>query len=798
MPKRYASVCLACMALAFSLLFAPIASYAKNFELKRVVLPKPIYQTIPKNLNTSEIVVKFKEGTNQPKFSNNGFASSTSEWDNLNKIISFKGKPLPIKQHFKQSKEELDEMRQIGMKRSGIQLPDLSLYNRIDLDESMTDDEKLTKINALNKLDIVETAYFPPQPELATISNTEETQVTPDFESGQYYLESAPTGVDAKYAWGVPGGRGENIKVVDIEGNWIETHEDLHGGVDNFHIAGSVINDAGWWNHGTDVLGEIAADSNTFGVTGIAFGVDLGTVSIGSMTTASAINTAVNNSDTGDVILIELHAPGPHYDYESRDDQQGYVCMEYWQENFDAILQATAMGRIIVEAAGNGAEDFDNAIIYGSLFDPSYRFSGAIIVGASSAEHVPASFTNYGQRVDVHGFGTWDVYSLGYGDLYGSSVDNYYTSSFAGTSSASPIITGSCAVLQGVNKANHGRVLDHNEIRTLLTDYSTPQSASSKHIGPLPDLKGAVDQIMGISFVADTTFGWAPLDVQFSASSGLSVDSWKWDFGDGDSAFTQSPLHSYSGKGIYSVGAEIDAAGDIRQLTKSNYIVSLADTIRAESVIAAPGENVELFISLNNTVPVSSIEIPIEYPGDIPMTFDSFSTIGCRTDYFEEQGFIQLDPFNKRFTVLLVASNSYTSPDLPSGDGPILKLNFTTSLTSNIGDSASIITDGYNTNRPKVESQFGNYDVKFSNGAITISCCTGIRGNVDGDALDIINISDIVYLINYSFGSPPGAEPPCFEEADVDASGALNISDLVYLISYSFDNPSGPAPLNCY
>ncbi len=797
MPKRYAAVCFACMAFAFSLLFVPNASYAKNYELKRVVLPKPFYQSIPQNLNTSEIVVKFKEGISQPKLSNNGFASSSSEWNTFNNILSFNGKVLPIKQHFKESKEKLDEMRQIGMQRSGIQLPDLSLYNRIDLDESMTDDEILTKINGINALDIVEIAYFPPIPEIATMSITDASQATPNFETGQYYLEAAPTGVDAKYAWGVPGGRGENIKVVDIEGNWIQTHEDLHGGVEDFHIAGNVIDDAGWWNHGTAVLGEIAADSNSFGVTGISFGVDLGTVSIGSMSTASAINTAVNNSDTGDVILIELHAPGPRYD-TARADQKGYVCMEYWQENFDAILQASAMGRIVVEAAGNGAEDFDD-VIYGLLFDPSFRFSGAIIVGASSAEHVPASFTNYGQRVDVHAFGTWDVYSLGYGDLFGSNNNNFYTSSFAGTSSASPIITGSCAVLQGVNKANHGRVLDHNEIRTLLTDYSTPQTASSKHIGPLPDLKGAVDQIMGISFVADTTFGWTPLNVQFSASSGLSVDTWTWDFGDGDSSFIQSPLHTYQDQGLFTVGIEIDAAGDIRHTSRQSYIVALADTMKADSIETTPGTSTEITISLNNTVPARLIQIPIEFDGDMTLSIDSFSTVGCRTDYFEEQQYVQYDLWNKRFVVLLTASNLGNSPDLAPGSGAVLKLYFTASASAVQDDLNPIITDGYNTYLPRIESQFGNYDVKFSNGAISIGgCCTGIRGNVDGDTLDQIDINDIVYLVNYSFVTPSGPAPVCSEEADVDASGALDITDLVYLVSYSFGNPGGPAPVSCY
>ncbi len=796
MPKRKSSLKIACLACLLSFVLVPITSNAKGYELKRVVLPKTVYTSIPQNLNTTQIVFKFVEGTNQPQMNKSGFVRSSSEWDNLNQLISFKGKQLPIRQHFELAKDKLDEMRQFGMERSGIELPDLSLYQRLDLEQSMTDAEKIEKINELNKSVLIETAYFAPYPELATIENTGEAKATPNFQSGQYYLEAAPTGVDAYYAWGVPGGRGENIKVIDIEGNWIQTHEDLHGGVENFHIAGSKINDPSWWNHGTAVLGEIAADSNGFGMTGIAFEVDLGTVSIGSMSTSSAINTAVANSDTGDVILIELHAAGPG---ASGVGQDGYVCMEYWQDNFDAILTGSAMGRIIVEAAGNGAEDFDNVLLYGSLFDPAFRFSGAIIVGASSSTHVPASFTNYGQRVDVHAFGTWDVYSLGYGDLYGGNSDEHYTADFAGTSSASPIITGACAILEGVSKANHGRVLDHNEIRAFLTDYSTPQAASSKLIGPLPDLQGSVDELVGISFGADIKFGWVPYDVQFSASSGLPVDTWTWDFGDGDSSFVQSPLHSYQDKGLYSVGIEIDAAGDIRQRTKSSYIVALADTMRADSIETTPGESVVISITLNNTVDVSQIEIPIEHGGDIALTIDSFSTVGCRTDYFEEQQYVQFDAWNKRFIILLQASLSGTSPNLPAGDGEVLKLYFTTSAAAVEGDINQIITDGYNSTLPNVKSPFGDYDTKFENGTIFIGgCCKGIRGNVNSDLSDAIDISDLVYLVSYSFGVPSGPAPQCVEEADIDASGGIDISDIVLLVEYSFGVPSGPPPLSCY
>ena len=73
-------------------------------------------------------------------------------------------------------------------------------------------------------------------------------------------------------------------------------------------------------------------------------------------------------------------------------------------------------------------------------------------------------------------------------------------------------------------------------------------------------------------------------------------------------------------------------------------------------------------------------------------------------------------------------------------------------------------------------------------------CVPPMRGDVDGDGAVLIDISDLVYLVDYMFTGGPVAD--CFEEADVDASGGiLDIADLVYLVDYMFTG--GPAPLPC-
>ncbi|MCK4301457.1 MAG: hypothetical protein KAW91_01715, partial [candidate division Zixibacteria bacterium] len=74
-------------------------------------------------------------------------------------------------------------------------------------------------------------------------------------------------------------------------------------------------------------------------------------------------------------------------------------------------------------------------------------------------------------------------------------------------------------------------------------------------------------------------------------------------------------------------------------------------------------------------------------------------------------------------------------------------------------------------------------------------CIPPIRGDINYDDAVLIDISDLVYLVDFMFNLGP--EPICFEEGDIDGSGSppIDISDLVYLTDYMFN--SGPEPLSC-
>jgi hypothetical protein len=66
-----------------------------------------------------------------------------------------------------------------------------------------------------------------------------------------------------------------------------------------------------------------------------------------------------------------------------------------------------------------------------------------------------------------------------------------------------------------------------------------------------------------------------------------------------------------------------------------------------------------------------------------------------------------------------------------------------------------------------------------------------ILGDVNSDR--IVNVSDIVFLINYLFLAGPS--PQIYESGDVNGNGMMDISDVVYVINFLFIG--GPPPIGC-
>jgi hypothetical protein len=342
---------------------------------------------------------------------------------------------------------------------------------------------------------------------------------TPDYSPRQGYLRpAAKGGIGAEAAWALRGGLGDGIGVIDVELDWDLEHEDLREGRDR--PGGDSEEARRARNHGTAVLGMLAAVHNGRGINGICPGATVGCVSVGrnEWATSTCIRRAALRLGPGAILLIELQRkPG------EADDPGAYLPLEWWPDDHAAIRFATGRGVIVVAAAGNGGVRLDTPPAGAAAGFPASPWepfapaldSGAILVGAGAPPRAPHGagtrrtqptgddrsalpFSNHGPRVDVQGWG-YDVTTTGgvdagFGDLQGGpDARRWYTDAFNGTSSAAPMVAGALACVQGILRAEGRRLLTPAQARRLLRETGRPQPAGEDRlVGPRPDLEQAI------------------------------------------------------------------------------------------------------------------------------------------------------------------------------------------------------------------------------------------------------------------------------------------------------------------
>ena len=384
----------------------------------------------------------------------------------------------------------------------GQAVPDLNSYYRIRFPEGVNLDEAEAILKAW---DAVEAVYRVPVLALPTVPD----YLNPANGSGvwQRYVDAAPDGVDARYAWS-NGFSGAGVRICDVEYAWNLNHADLPAAS---HLVAN-LTDAGYGDdHGTAVLGEMGGLNNGAGVRGIADGASFfvaGAYANEDYNLGNAVLAAANVFGTGDVILLEQQLMGPSSEY---------VPVEWYRPYYDAIVTAVGQGMVVVEAAGNGGQNLDDAV-YSTGNGGHHPFlpqndSGALMVGAGAPASYPnprarLGFSNYGKTLDVQGWGQ-GVLTTGYGDLYSEEGSNrLFTAYFSGTSSASPIVAGAAAVIQQVYRARYGHPASPALVRQLLRSTGTPQSGADL-IGPLPNLRAAIQALQNpVDSDGDGLYDW--------------------------------------------------------------------------------------------------------------------------------------------------------------------------------------------------------------------------------------------------------------------------------------------------
>lgn len=377
------------------------------------------------------------------------------------------------------SASRLRELAALGERRDkSYRAPNFLTFFVIELPESAAVDGLLRELAAWP---LVQTAYLD-LPVADPVVNQNDPVLT-----NTNYTDEAPHGIDAKYAWGFPGGDGAGQILIDLEQGWTLDHDGLigYGAAVRF---GVIIDTSR--PHGTSVLGVVCAQYGRRAKRGVV--PNLASVNVVSHSgdveaTPEVIGAAIGElSATGGVLLLEA----------VRDD----LPIELSYFDYAKIRLATAIGIVVVAAAGNGSHDLDAATdVVGRLVlrkgHADFRDSRAILVGAATWDHPHErlGFSNFGSRVDCYGWG--ENVRTPSSTPAAPFSKTLYEEHFGGTSSAAPMIAGAALAVLGLAAAK-GTSLNPFQVRAILSDANLSTASvngSADKIGVMPALRKIID-----------------------------------------------------------------------------------------------------------------------------------------------------------------------------------------------------------------------------------------------------------------------------------------------------------------
>lgn len=338
----------------------------------------------------------------------------------------------------------------------------------------------------------------------------ENAQPTPDFEPRQHYLDAPGPrwkGLNVRKAWaGGVTGRGSRIHFSD--GGLFAEHEDLRGNPD-LKIVSLAPNDDP--KHGTASVGVILAARNGFGATGVSHDSELYLYHNRSKDihgNNQVLKDLLRNVEPGDIVAINRQTANPAVLstlLPSVHDKAWWVVMQ----------QLTQRGAVVVNAAANGSSK--TLVQYGTQANqgvylgswPSFNDhgdAGVILIGACQSYNGKAHpYSNYGYRYRMLNAWGDSVVTLSRGDLQDLPGENRdYSESYAGTSSATPMVTGALSLIQSYAMEHHHVYLNADQMHLLVMasgyEDATEPGTDVLPMGARPNVHGALvmlDRILG-------------------------------------------------------------------------------------------------------------------------------------------------------------------------------------------------------------------------------------------------------------------------------------------------------------
>ena len=338
----------------------------------------------------------------------------------------------------------------------------------------------------------------------STVNNNLSAVSVPDYRALQDYLKAPTDKREGYYMGGVnrdsvnqyKGNEGEDITIVSSENcGWNTNHVNLPPMA---FVKGPNEVTCSEREHNTASVGILAARDIGSGVRGLSDKSQIGYAAW----PASNLYNVIPLLKAGDVVSLNMQTYGG--EIAGTCTKECYIPIEWLDSYYNVIKALTDKGVFVITSAANGNINLDSPAFNGK-WDLNVRDSGAIIAGAfCSKDGKKASFSTYGSRVTSSSRGCGDVTTTGYGNLYNKTNANY-TSTFGGTSSATPIVAGVVASLSGIARA-HGITVTPRQMRQILAETGTPiANGDSAKVGTQPDMERAVARILALKDGGDMT-----------------------------------------------------------------------------------------------------------------------------------------------------------------------------------------------------------------------------------------------------------------------------------------------------
>jgi len=276
-----------------------------------------------------------------------------------------------------------------------------------------------------------------------------------------------------------------------------------------------------------------------------------------------------------------------------------------------------------------------------------------------------------------------------------------------------------------------------NPVHTYMSDEAESFSVSLTVEGP-----GGADVIEYIDLISVIPIIFPPVsnftsntqvsfgEVQFIAQSNGQIDSYSWEFGDGNSSSDQNPLNSYSEAGTYTVSLTVSGPTGSDTETKTDYIQILSP----ETVIAgfelASTSGITPFTAMFTNTSMGSIEGYHWHFGDGETSEDTnpahtYMDPGSYIATLIVTGMINSDTTSQEITALSAAPMITSISDVPNDQGGRVYVSFAGS--------------GYDTNTPNRNEQ---YAVERQDNEIWVNVGAGPAYGESSYTFEVTTLSD--------------------------------------------------------